>query len=612
MRLFLAALITGLSVLGARAETYADWIQSAPNDSAIVFKNWLPADMTSVRFHDSDYYEFSAPIGNLFGYLDLSGVAPARFPIQVRFYYRRIEPEAVNHISNSLAEHTRDWSAPIDLLASDAPVGDLIGVRQIEAGSNSEMVPVWDFRPPEVMMERGNLDNLHSVAVEIVGHDGEVLSRKRLVEAVEQRGTSNIAMVRMNTGENDLLAKLGTLTQVDQLPAFARAYQGVKVLWLDKESLDDPKFTDDYWRDVFFYGTTVVGQAEQVKALAQRLGVAPNQRILLGGLWAVDAPGLDLAAQLKPPSPGQQQSFNEDKPDNPFRVPLNLGRGKVNELRNFSIWFLVVFTVVETAVIIGSLYLLRGYQRVWRWVIVPASAILYAVAGFGLVRLVADFQPEAQMEQTVYSVVGWPESLVHVKIERLAFDNGGAVFQAPGRADFDTSDAKACPFRYEQKPEGTTCSWRQRYGTFTHAQVEYRIKSDSPCQITADRKIVATRPLSAAWVWDGNDWRDVGPLKPGQPVAIDLAPIALKRSSISPDSELMNGFYTFAQETQYPEIFQQLCSRAYMDSLVHTNTGVLMAIDDQPAPGELMDATSTNIHRKTILVHQFSYAAPSP
>lgn len=180
-RLF-AVVLLFLLATGLRGETYQAWEGSIPNQASIPFKNWLPPSVIGSNVNGAEYFVLESPLGHLFGYLDFSSFSSSAFPLNVRFLYYHVEPSAVSATPNGYTEHVQDWVSHIGYLAQDARLGELIERRQIEVKSVDEgrSVAVWSIW---AQSNRGISDGLvkaYSVLIEVTGHDGTTLARKRL------------------------------------------------------------------------------------------------------------------------------------------------------------------------------------------------------------------------------------------------------------------------------------------------------------------------------------------------------------------------------------------------------------------------------------------------
>jgi hypothetical protein len=614
IRCLFAALALSLLGTGLRGETYEQWETSAPNQLSVPFKNWLPPGTNISNDNGDQFSVFESPLGHLFGYLDLSAFPPSEFPLKVGFHYSHIEASAVNSTPNGDRERVPSWDTPIGYLAHDAPLGKRIEDREIEVKNADEAraVPVWSvFAQDNREVDDGPF-NAYSVLLEVKGQDGIPLVRKRLIEAVAGATTRNAGLARNNSGAEDYFKSFVDVTMAYDLPVEESVYRDVKVLWLDDDSLRDARYTDSFWRKVFLGGTMVLGHTAEVEELAQRLEILPNERILEGGLWSVDYPAVDFSDLVK--GAQGQYDLHLKKGENPFQRQFVLGRKRTNELRRFSIWFLVTFTLFEIAVIVGSLFWLRGYRRVFRWLLIPLSAIAYTALGLIIVHGVVDFRPEVQMIQEVDSVEGWPESLVSTDVTRLSFEDGRASFNSPAPAELSwfAIDANTSPVQSEPADDKTLFSMHQRYGRFSSMSVQYWVPGNSPCEMTANRGIVATRPLRGAWIWDGRVWRNLGPMRPGQPVSIDQARIVVNPSDVSGDGVPSDSQYPYQNQGFLPDTVSQMCVLKYMKSLENTDVGILLAIDEQAAPDQVLDAAVSEVHTQTLLVHQFKLSSLKP
>lgn len=614
IRCLFAALILFCLATGLRAETYQEWGNSIPNQAPIPFKNWLPPSINSSNVNGADYFVLESPLGHLFGRLDFSALPPSAFPLKVVFLYTHIEPSAINPTPNGYTDRIPSWDSPIRYLAPDAGLGELIERREIEVKNSDDgrSVPVWSIWAQSNRGVSDGLFNAYSVLVEVEGRDGTLLARKCLIEAVSGATTRNVGLARTNSGEEPFIKSLADHTAVDELPTEERVYRDVRVLWLDDISLRDPKYTDSFWQKVLLGGTMILGHTAETQELAQRLGISANERIEQGGLWSVDQPGVDLSELMK--GPQGQYNLELKKGENPFQRTSDLGKRRTSELRRFSIWFLVSFTLFEFAIIIGSLFFLQGYRRVFRWLLIPLSAIVYTAVGFIVVHFVVDFRPEVQTFQEVDSVEGWPESLVDTDIMRLGFADVRASFIAPAFAEFGwyAIDPDTTPIQSASADDKTLFSFRQRYGRFATAHIQYWVPSESPCQMTPNRGIIATRPLRGAWLWDGKYWRNLGPMEPGKPVSIDQARVIIDPAQISGNGAPGETLRPYLNQDFLPEAVRQKCTTMYMKSLANTDIGILLAIDDRVAPDQMVDAVVSEIHTQTLLVHQFKLSTIKP
>jgi hypothetical protein len=612
---FLTALLFLCCAVGLRSETYADWMRAVPNQSATPFTDWIAPEVVGSNVNDEGHSLFSAPGSSLFGHVDLSSLPPAEFPLKVRFYYRHLDPAAVISDQNGSHLQVPHWTSPLGLLAPGGPLGELIESREfgLATPAESTAVPVWAITFSNNMGRGMQLGNAYSVLLEVAGRDGTLLVRRRLIEGVYESGRSNVMLARNDSDGESHLKPLGYILGANNLPVEPAFYADVKVLWLDDVTLHDSRFSDDFWRQILIGGTSIVGHDVPVAELARRLGIDPHQRVLQGGLWSIDAPGFDLAEQMKSSFDGRYY-LKLGTDENPFRNPFDFARKRDNQLRNFSIGFLLIFVLFESIVIISSFSILSGPRRVLRWLLVPFSAIVYTVLGFVVVHFVVDFRPDVQVIREIDSVEGWPESLVQSNITRLGFEDAAATLTAPAQAGFNGSefDGESAPHTMVQQDDKTTFSVRQHYGRFANFSIRYRVQNESPMKLTAFREIISTNDLSGAWVWDGKVWRNLGPLRAGEAVSIERAKIVIDPATISINQQPMvqNGSWQ-PQEFLLP-VVSQMCTANYMKSLRGTNVGILLAVEDQPVAEQFADAATSETHVQTLLVYQFTYPAPLP
>ncbi len=611
IRPLVAALLLHSLATGLCAETYRDWEKAVPSPRPISFQGWQAPTTDGSKFNEIAYSVFQSPLGHLFGHLDFSSYPPADFPLRVRVLYYRLREADRNREGNGFNPHVPDWTSPLKFVAPNATLGELIESREVIVPSAVEgSVPVWSIWAQDSQREYDGIFNPYTVLVEVASHDEALLSRKRLVEAVAGADNRNVTLARTNSGAEDYAKTLGELSTTDELPKEAAVYEGIKVLWLDEATLRDPAYPDSFWHNVFFAGTIVRGRDADVQELAQRLGLAPNQRVLQGGLWTIGEATNDLVDQIRSgQNPGRSFYANLTAAKNPFEKEVVLGKKRTRELRIFSIAFLVSFTVFEIAIIVGSIFVLQGGRRVFRWLLIPVSAILYTVAGLFVVRLVVDFRPETQIFREVDTVEGWPESSVRTEITRLAFNNDRTSFTAPPLADFSWSSIESgiTPLIRVPGEAHATFSMRQHYGRFSTVQIGNTQLAESPCTVTADRHLTATRPLRGAWLWDGKVWRNLGPLEPGKAVAIDSAEIVIDPKD---ENDLGHPPTRYQNDAGLPDTVRAMIDTTYLKSLKGTNVGLLLAIDARAIPEQMEDAAVSEIHSQTLLVHQFQWTAP--
>jgi hypothetical protein len=612
----LTALLFFLCASALRSETYEQWASGALGQPAIAFTDLFPPHVGTIDEDNNAYSVFNAPPGHLFGHLDFSSLPATAFPLKVAFLYQAIDPEAINASSNG-EPRVAHWTSPLGYLAPNGRLGGLIFRQEIEIKTPADgaAVPVWSIIHSSDQVGFGPSGNSYSLLLEVTARDGTVLARKRLIEAVHGGLTSNLLLVRGDSETDPSLKSLGDFSATESLPTEAAFYAYVEMVWLDAATLADPRYDDNFWRRILVGSTRVVGHEAQVQELARRLGIRVNQRILMGGLWSVDSSPLDLAEEMKSNMPNARYVLHLKKGENPFLPPFVFAQARTDRLRAFSIWFLVLFTIVEGAIIIGSFFLLRGHRRVLRWLLIPFSAIVYTALGLVVAHLVLDFRPEVEMIQEIHSVQGWPESIVHSGLTRLAFADDLMAITAPASANFFWSGKESLSYPIENSVGGDQShfSLRQHYGRFTNAVIRYAIPAQSPIQVTGAGQITATRKLSGAWVWDGAVWRNLGPMTPGRPVTISQGRVIVDPSKISGDMLPIRDNQNDGDDPNFlPETVQQMCTTGYMRSLKNSGVDILLAVDDQPTPEQVDDATGSEIHAQTLLVHQFTFPAAQP
>jgi hypothetical protein len=257
------------------------------------------------------------------------------------------------------------------------------------------------------------------------------------------------------------------------------------------------------------------------------------------------------------------------------------------------------------AIIVVGLVWLKGQRRVFRWVLIPLSAVLFTIIGLIAVNLFVDFRPEVQISKAVFSIEGWPQEFVHASVMHLGFEEGRTNFTAPYPAqfDWDSTEGHAFPVESRQEDQSTSFSIRQEYGRFSTVNLQWWAPAESFCQITPDRKIVVSRPLRGAWVWDSRKWRSLGPLNPGQPVSINQGNII-----IDPAKEAMGGSPVDSDRPwreMLPEAVRRMCSTKYMKTLDGTDVGIVIGVEASADSPQMADAAGSDQRLQTIRFYQF-------
>ena len=613
--LWVAALLLPLS---AHSETYEQWQAGAPHQVPVGLTAWIAPATIPNQLNGEQYITFAPPPGCLFGNLDLSHFSPSDYPLKVRVVYRAIPRESFSPVSSDLSPNPA-WTTTLHFIKPNASLGPVLAVHESDVATPAEMnsVPVWNLSGIETPAGPES-SGVYSLLVEIAGRNGDILARQRLVEAVHPSSGNptygyfiggKLVLYLPHTGAEaylETMKQFGSLTAASELPLEPSFYLSVSVMWLDSGTLHDPRYDDAFWRRIFLAGVTVIGRGPDVSQLAARLGFVPDQPALYGGLWSVDTPNRDLATYIRDYN-SSYGPYAVEIPgnENPFTRAYHLGVRQPTQLMRYSCGFLLGFIVFELAVLFGGGHVFSGPRRVWRWGLVPVSALAYTIVGLLLIHYVVDFRPEVEITDEIRTVDGWTDGQVITTFLRMGLDARVVTLTAPAQTDFNlrTSTSFTDFFTWRSESTESSVTTCQSYGRVLTSAAERQVAAEIPCHVTADRKIEAARPLTGAWVWDGRVWRNLGPMQPGHPLSISDAPVVLDPVS-DPDRTLTSS------DDRLPEAVVLMTSPSYTHRLMGSDIGLFLAIDPQAGPEHIDDESMSEVHRYTLLVHQFKLPKP--
>jgi hypothetical protein len=266
-------------------------------------------------------------------------------------------------------------------------------------------------------------------------------------------------------------------------------------------------------------GTTVAGPPEAIEPLRARLGLGVDEPALTGRL--VSAASANEAASACPYTNYGYPELRIASADDPFYFSANVGKEMNAHLAAFSFGYLAVFLVLQAIVVYIAFTQVKGARRVWLWLIIPVFALVYALAGTLLARAILREHAVAVIDQIEQQRQGWPEALVMTALSQLNLRDAGwsADFPADSRPFlFGTNYTRSSdtPRTFRRAASGCRLTFETAPGMIRSAYVRSWIPANAPVTAGQGGKLTAGRAFSAAWLWDGGAWRDLGPLARGQ------------------------------------------------------------------------------------------------
>jgi hypothetical protein len=601
--LLFIALVLGLA--SARAETMQQWVDAAPK-ADVVFTPWQPAE----NHNQSDETGTSLRLSQgLYGYLNLAKLPAAEFPLRVRLLYNLTAADSVTTDAQNLAR-------PKPGVKVETP--RFVEERRVNSPGDAGAVPVWNA-PYETRRWQSPFEqNEEVVRLEVVGQGGTVLARQTLGASARDKTVrrslavnSPDVMDSFQQNAYDASANVASLAPDDYTLA------NVNLIWIDHGVTVDPALTDAYWRRVLLGGTTVAGKADDIGALANRLGLNPNEPVVSGRLLACDSSADmfkdDRVESNNPNGVTTNSALKIATETNPFYFSVVISQDMNAQLVSFSRWYLGIFIVLQAVLIFFAFAKVRGARRVWLWLIIPLFAILYALGGAFLAHFLVSDRAEAMIDQIEQQHAGWPEALVLTHLSHVDLVAPGWAVHLPADSRpatfIDTEyvpDAEADVTFQHGDASGSLLSFTALPARREMAYVRSWIPASAPIEMSVDGKAVtAKRGFKGAWLWDGTGWRDLGPLQLGQTVALANAKM------FSPGIVRAQGYRAWEDFNDFPGFLKPLLTPAATTALQGVNECLFFGV------GKTADCTFDGVppdrlYSRRVVAYQFPLPKATP
>jgi hypothetical protein len=545
-------------------ETLHAWVSAAPK-ADIVFVPWdgdlnASDDNGTAAKHLAQHY---------YGALDLSGLPATAFPITLRLLY---DPVTSN---DSIVNHPGVPSR----LDDDATVGQGT-VREesvLDSPPVARTVPIWTaFYPVDAQLTY-NLQE--SVRAEALDHTGALIARYAI--GASRLGNNDATVFVVNTpGADQAFLRKGyqSVANVQRLVPDSYAVAGVDVIWIDSATATDPVYTDAFWQRVLLGGTTVAGLPNDIANLTARLALKPDEPVLLGGLVAADSP----AAFNQARGVHRQIYLNVhvDPAVDPFSFSVALGLAMHQELLRFSLIYLGVFVALQALVVAFAFMGLRGPQRVWLWLIVPGIAVLYAVGGIIFAHFVVRAQSDSHLTQLEFRREGWPGGVLlsHLDQIDLAERETHLDFSVPSRPYISINSSwrfnPGAETLFSDEGDGGALSFHPPPGFRTGTDIRSLLGALPLNIVIDDGKLSSMDNFSGAWLWDGREWHNLGPLYKGQ-MGVDW-----KQSSVIYPQNWPSETYPAAemQDASFPSALAPLLNRQRLEAMGAAGDGLFLGV----------------------------------
>jgi hypothetical protein len=580
-----------------RGETVREWVNTAPK-AEITFALWdgdLPA---------TDYNRDGAlPLSQgFYGYLDLSHLPADAFPIKLRLLYDAPIADDVASSHPGILSQLKDT-------ASAGP-GLVVEETYFASPSDAQAVPVWNAPLPVPQLLGYNYQE--SVRAEIQSRNGTLLGRLLIGASAPPWGRPHAVLVN-TPGANQAFAKASyrTVAEVKRLVPDSYAYANVDTIWIDAASASDPTLSDAFWQQILLGGTTVAGRPDEIGILAKRLGLTPNEPVLTGGLVAAESPEAFTQAQ------GQVRdlsgNFIQVNGANPFALSAIMGAEMHRQLLHFSEFYLGIFLVLQTIVIIAAFLCLRGTRRVWLWLVVPGFAFIYTVAGIALSHVMVQARSDGRLEQVELRREGWPQALLLTHLKEISLADRETVLDLPSGsrpfiplpADFFPSRPYVTSF-FRHDADMTRLTVHSRPATKIAADIRSLLSSKPPCEFSADGMLNARRNFSGAWLWDGANWHDLGRLYQGQQ-------IYWKTFRIIQPSTSMTGRVVWDEQgdDDFPSTLKPLLNDDTLKALSSAGEGLFLGVEPV-ADVQIENAVNDRMASRRVVAYQFHMKGATP
>jgi len=579
-------------------ETLRAWIAGAPK-ADVVFVPW-DGDLASEQDNGSAAKNLAQ---HCYGYLDLSGLPASAFPIKLRLLY---DPAASN---DSIINHPGLPSR----LEDDATVGPG-AVREERSLDNPQAVhaiPVWtSFSPVDTQL---TYNTEESVRAEVVDRDGALIARYVIGASLLGNNNESSVLVVNSPGADQAFLKKGyqSVANVQRLVPDSYAMTGVDVIWIDSATSTNPAYTDAFWQQVLLGGTTVAGLPNDIANLTARLALKPDEPVLLGGLVAADSP---LAFN-------QERGFHRqiylnvhiDSAIDPFSFSVALGQAMHQELLRFSLIYLGVFVALQALVVAFAFMGLRGAQRVWLWLIVPGIALLYAVGGIIFAHFAVRAQSDSHFTQLEFRREGWPGGVLlsHLDQIDLAERETHLDFSVPSRPYIAMNSfwrfAPRAGTVFSDEGDSGALSFHPPPGFRTGTDVRSLLGALPLNVVVDDGKLSPMDTFSGAWLWDGSEWHNLGPLYKGQ-LGIDWkhAPVIYPQnwpSETYPAPEM--------QDASFPSALAPLLNRQRLEAMGAAGDGLFLGVR-ATSDIKLESGRNDSVASRRVVAYQFHLQGGTP
>jgi len=508
MRTLLLAAVFLCAPLATRGETIREWISKAPQ-ADITFTPW-DGDVADANGNRDGYKML---VQGFYGYVDLSRLPASAFPIKLRLLYNVPGP----------GDSVIDNPGQASQLDTRSPVGEEAAVdeTQVPTPAEARALPVWSA-PLSLRAKYGMTTMTESVRAEVMDHSDRVIGRLSIGASSTWWGSPRAILVN-TPGGREAFSKGGytSIGDVKRLVPESYAFIGIDAIWIDSSAATDPALTDSFWQQVLLNGTTVAGPVEDVSVLAQRLGLTVNQPGLPGRLEAAETPEafIEHQGQLRP---GSGFFVNVNGEANPFAFQTKVGTNMHRQLLSFSEAYLGMFLVLQTVVIVIAFTCLKGPRRVRLWFYVPCFAIGYTLTGIVLAHLAIPKRVEVFLPEVELIKQGWPQALLLTHLEEIRLAEHETVVKLPpgsrpfpNRSGYDPA-AYGITYTFFHSPELARLTLQTLPATRLSVDTRSLLAAQPPCEATPDGKLRALRDFSTVWLWDGSQWRDLGPQQKGQ------------------------------------------------------------------------------------------------
>lgn len=582
-----------------RGETLSAWLNTAPK-ADVVFTPW-DGDLPSAQDNGRSSKHLAQ---HFYGYLDCSRIPATAFPVRLRLLYDPIS-------SNDSIVNRPGAPSQLDDAAT-VGAGAVREERVLDSPQTSGAIPIWTAFSSVFPQLTYNAQE--SVRAEILDRDGALVARYAIGASRLGNDDSSVLVVNAPGGDQSFIGKgYQSVANVVRLVPDSYALTGVDVIWIDSATAANPAYTDAFWQQVVLGGTTVAGLPNDIANLTARLTLKPGQPVLLGGFVSANSP-----AEFNEARGGHRQVYlnvHVDPAADPFSFSVVLGLAMHQELLWFSMIYLGVFVALQALVIAIAFIGLRGSKRVWLWVVVPGVALLYAVGGIVFAHFAVRAQSDSHLTQLEFRRQGWTGGVLLSHLDQIDLSERETRLDlSPSSRPYLSVNSfwKFSPGAgslFSDGSNGSTFSFHPPAGFRTGTDVR-TLLDDLPVAVdTAEGGIKPMDTFSGAWLWDGSDWHNLGPLyRGGQPVDWTQKPMTL----ISPEN-WPSGCYPAheMQDTSFPSALAPLLNHQRLEAMRAAGDGLFLgvkAISDV----KLESGRDDSVASRRVVVYQFRLKGDTP